>query len=143
MYLNALLSNSPIFSYLFFLLVRPAALSHFWAKSTVILVMQEQLFLWCKNRYSYGARTVILVIQEPLFLWCKNSYYCDARTVIFMVQEQLLLYHPFFSVEDISWTLLLHIYRSFFALLEKKKKKNRSYGQLWTVMDSYGHLALL
>ena len=45
-------------------------------------MMQEQLFLWCKNRYSYGARTVILVIQEPLFLWCKNSYFCDARTTV-------------------------------------------------------------
>ena len=114
-------------------------------------MVQEQLFLWCKNSYSCDARTVILVVQEPLFLWCKNSYSCDVRTVIIVMQEQLLLwcknnccYIPlFFIVLDISWTLLSHIFRSFFALLDTFWKKNRSYGHLWTLMDSYGHFGLL
>ena len=143
MSLNALLSNSPILAYHFLMLLRPAALSHFWAKSTVILVVQEQLFLWCKNSYSCGARTVILMVQEQLFLWYKNRYFYGARIVIFVMQEQLLLYPPFFIVLDISWTLLSHIFRSFFALLDTFWKKNRSYGHLWTLMDSYGHFGLL
>ena len=32
-------------------------------------------------------RRVILMMQEQLFLWCKNSYYYDARTVIIVMQE--------------------------------------------------------
>ena len=147
MSLNALLSNSLILAYHFLMLLRPAALSHFWAKSTVILVVQEQLFLWCKNSYSCGVRTVIIVVQEQLLLWYKNSYYYGTRTVIFMVQEQLFLwcknnccYIPlFFIVLDISVTLLSHIFRSFFALLDtfwKKIAVMDSYGHLWTVMDT-------
>ena len=103
----------------------------------------QQLFLWCKNSYYYGIRTVIIMVQEQLFLWCKNSYYCDARTVIIVMQEQLLLYPPLFIVLDISVTPLSHIFRSFFALLDTFWKKIRSYGHLWTLMDSYGHFGLL
>ena len=54
----------------------------------------DTLVVWCNNKesYSYDARIVILVMQEQLFLWCKNSYYCDVRTVILVMQEQLLLW---------------------------------------------------
>ena len=125
MSLNALLSNSPILVYHFLMLLRPAALSHFWAKSTVILVVQEQLLLWYKNSYYYGTRTVIFMVQEQLFLWCKNSYSCDARTTVVI--------SPFFIVLDISVTPLSHIFRSCIHVLKKKS-------QLWTLMDTYGQL---
>ena len=111
----------------------------------------QQLFLWCKNSYSYDARIVIFMVQEQLFLWCKNSYFYGTRTVIIVMQEQLFLWcknnccyiPPFFIVLDISVTLLSHIFRSFFSSFRHILKKNRSYGQLWTLMDSYGHFGLL
>ena len=88
----------------------------------------QQLFLWCKNSYSCDTRTVIIVMQEQLLLWCKNN----------------CCYIPlFFIVLDISVTLLSHIFRSFFALLDTFWKKNRSYGHLWSLMVSYGHFGLL
>ena len=104
---------------------------------TVIIVIQEQLFLWCKNSYSCDTRTVIFKVQEQLLLWCKNSYYCGARIVIFMVQEQLLLYPPFFyclgHICDTSFAYFSLFFRSFRHILKKNS-------QLWTVMDTYGQL---
>ena len=131
MSLNALLSNSPILAYHFLMLLRPVALLHFWAKSTVILMVQEPLFLWCKNRYSCDARTVILVIQEPLFLWCKNSYFCDARTTVVISPFFYCLGH----ILDTSFAYFSLFFRSFRHVLKKIAVMD-TYGHLWTVMDT-------
>ena len=49
---------------------------------TVVVRVQEQLFLWCKNNGSYGTKTTVIRVQEQLFLWCNNNCSCIPSSLL-------------------------------------------------------------